>query len=430
MNDTLYLHGLVGGGEEEWVRPSDWMAMPSTAANTIDILAAVFDHDSNYCSVKISTSTGTYRVDWGDGTVDAAVTSNTQIDHLYSYSDADLGPLTTRGYKQALIRITPNTGNITAVNLNVKHARSGLVSTVSNPWLDVAINASSATSISFYSAAAYCTLLERVNVVSSGTLTSLASIFRACWALSKLIVPATFFDSVTNLDAAFANCASLPSITFPAGSLASVTTMAGAFQGCASLKEIVFPSGSLASVGSIASAFSGCTSLNSVTFPAGALASATTASGLFFGCASLKNIEFPTGSLSLCTTLSTAFQGCASLQAVTFPAGSLGLVTTIANAFRDCAALQSVAFSSAGLDADLVTTTTAFFGCPSLSSIANCSIPVSFSVASARLSGAALDAIYTSLPTVTGQTITVTGNHGTVDDTPSIATAKGWTVTT
>jgi hypothetical protein len=52
------------------------------------------------------------------------------------------------------------------------------------------------------------------------------------------------------------------------------------------------------------------------------------------------------------------------------------------------------------------------------------------SIVSMRLDGAALDALYTSLGTAAGsQTLTVTTNHGTVDDTPSIATAKGWTVT-
>jgi hypothetical protein len=30
---------------------------------------------------------------------------------------------------------------------------------------------------------------------------------------------------------------------------------------------------------------------------------------------------------------------------------------------------------------------------------------------------------------VGSQTFTVTSNHGTVDDNPSIATAKGWTIT-
>ena len=40
-----------------------------------------------------------------------------------------------------------------------------------------------------------------------------------------------------------------------------------------------------------------------------------------------------------------------------------------------------------------------------------------------------LNEIYTNLATVTAQTITVSGNYGTASDNPSIATAKGWTVT-
>jgi hypothetical protein len=51
------------------------------------------------------------------------------------------------------------------------------------------------------------------------------------------------------------------------------------------------------------------------------------------------------------------------------------------------------------------------------------------SYSNGQLSGAALDEIYTNLATVTSKTITVTGNYGTASDTPSIATAKGWTVT-
>jgi hypothetical protein len=55
----------------------------------------------------------------------------------------------------------------------------------------------------------------------------------------------------------------------------------------------------------------------------------------------------------------------------------------------------------------------------------------SFSVASCKLSAAALNEIFTGLPTVTGQTITVTGNYGISQAgySPTIATAKGWTVT-
>jgi hypothetical protein len=69
-----------------------------------------------------------------------------------------------------------------------------------------------------------------------------------------------------------------------------------------------------------------------------------------------------------------------------------------------------------------------FSTCPSLASLLF-PASITFTVASCKLSPAALDALYTSLPTVTGKTITVTGNYGTSGHTPSIATAKGWTVT-
>jgi hypothetical protein len=49
-------------------------------------------------------------------------------------------------------------------------------------------------------------------------------------------------------------------------------------------------------------------------------------------------------------------------------------------------------------------------------------------VASCNLSATNLNTIYTSLPTVTSQTISRTGNIGSGSDNTSIATAKNWTV--
>ncbi len=51
-----------------------------------------------------------------------------------------------------------------------------------------------------------------------------------------------------------------------------------------------------------------------------------------------------------------------------------------------------------------------------------------FSVANAKMSATALNEMYSILPTVTGQTVTVTGNYGVSGDDPTIATVKGWTV--
>ena len=57
-------------------------------------------------------------------------------------------------------------------------------------------------------------------------------------------------------------------------------------------------------------------------------------------------------------------------------------------------------------------------------------INVSVNMANGMFGATALNEIYTNLSSNgTGKTITVTGNYGTASDDPSIATAKGWTVT-
>jgi hypothetical protein len=74
-----------------------------------------------------------------------------------------------------------------------------------------------------------------------------------------------------------------------------------------------------------------------------------------------------------------------------------------------------------------------FSSCPSLSKIGN-GTPgngpkFTFSVQSSKLSANALNLLYTSLPTVSGQTITVLSNVGIAGDDPTIASSKGWTIT-
>ena len=65
----------------DWVQPADWPAMLTTAANTVHLLAAVFDHTSNFAALRVTESSGTYSVDWGDGTSDSGITSATDATH-------------------------------------------------------------------------------------------------------------------------------------------------------------------------------------------------------------------------------------------------------------------------------------------------------------------------------------------------------------
>ena len=144
---------------------------------------------------------------------------------------------------------------------------------------------------------------------------------------------------------------------------------------------------------------------------------------LFRGLPSFAKLaRFDTGTI---TNASYTFYNCSSLQSL--PSGmTLSAVTNASSTFQNCASLQSI---PSGMTLAAVTNATNLFTtCPSLQSAPGLAIPVSFSVAWCNFAAAQLDEIYTSLPTVSGQTITVTSNPGTTGDTPSIATAKGWTV--
>jgi hypothetical protein len=411
--------------ELEWARPSDWPAMPATAANTVHLLAAIFDDASNSVAVRMSTSSGTWSIDWGDGTSTTGVASGVTAEHTYDYADGDLPSATSRGYKVAVVTITADSANLTVLNLIL--APTGTSSNQASPWLEMQINMSAATTFSALSSITFTACLcEHINFVATGSVTAVA--FSGMFRLEKISHHSAFFSSITTMSFMFQTCYRLRRIDLT-GLSSDVTTIAGAFIGCSRLTSLTFPAGALdANTTGYANAFQNCFSLQSINFPSGALSHITGAGGnMFNSCTSLRRMVFPSGALNALADLGGFFSAAASLEYVEFPS-ALTAPTTIATAFANCRALRHIKFTT-GSFASVTNTTNTFQNCGALSRIENCEIPVSFSVASCRLGAAALDEIYTSLPTVTSQTITVTGNPGTSGDDPTIATAKGWTVT-
>jgi hypothetical protein len=98
--------------------------------------------------------------------------------------------------------------------------------------------------------------------------------------------------------------------------------------------------------------------------------------------------------------------------------------------FNSCFSLQTIpAMSMSGIPGSA--SASGFVASPQLARIQVTGMRFSFSVANCKLSAAALNEIFANLPTVTAQIITVTGNYGISQPgyNPTIATAKGWTVT-
>ena len=118
------------------------------------------------------------------------------------------------------------------------------------------------------------------------------------------------------------------------------------------------------------------------------------------------------------------FQYCYSLTSV--PLFDTSLSTSMNSMFNDCKVLNIIpAFSFSSVTSAWAISNT-FGNNSSLTRMQATGLSKTFSLASCKLSADALDEVYTNLPTVTGQTITVTGNYGVSGDNPAIATAKGW----
>ena len=262
-----------------------------------------------------------------------------------------------------------------------------------------------------------CLALRSVPLFNTASVTTMASMFLNCRGLGY--VPLFNTASVTTMASMFNSCSSLESV--PLFNTSSVTNMDSMLSACASLESV--PLFNTSSVTSMTGMFGSNTSLQSV--PLFNTASVTAMTNMFNGCSSLQSVPlFNTASV---TNMQSMFQNCTSLQSV--PLFNTASVTAMHFMFSACNSLQSVPALNTTAVSSFSNLGSMFANCFSLSRIQAKDFRFTFSVASCKLSATALDEIYTNLPTVTGQTITVTGNYGTAADNPAIATAKGWTVT-
>ena len=328
LGSQLLYNGAGGGAEPDsngWMRPSDWLPMP-TLTETDEVVAmlyAVYPNGRNFVAVKFS---GAYTVDWGDGT-SGDFTSGATAQHEYDFDDAALdGSLTSAGYKQALILVTPQSSNsLTSIETGIKPSIVALPSNVSGNALDIAIAAPNATSILITTGFYKYYSLERVRFIKTGQLSTCENLL-------------TGLDALVSVDFSGIN-----------------TTGASLFKNFLS------------------------------------------------SCSSIKKIDFSPIDFSSATTIEMFSLNAKSLIELDLSNADLSNITT---------AVNIVSTVLVGL--------TKFIA----------PIPVSFSVANNLLNAEALNALFTSLPSVTGQTVTVSGNYGVneVGYDPSIATAKGWTV--
>jgi surface protein len=261
-----------------------------------------------------------------------------------------------------------------------------------------------------------CWGLKEVPLFNTVSLTNATSMFAFCYNLTS--VPLFNTSSVTTMASMFSNCINLKKV--PLFDTSSVTTMLNMFLNCYSLPEIPLFNTSL--VTSFSSTFSGCSNLKTV--PLFNTTSLLNMNGMFTNCLKLEYVpEFNT---ALVQQMASLFSNCRQL--VTVPKFNTSSVQSMNSMFNGCNSLNFVPSFDVGAIVASSGYSSFVSECYSLKRIQATGFKYTFSVANCMLSSAALNEIYTNLATVTGQTITVSGNYGTTGDDPTIATAKGWTV--
>jgi len=391
-----------------WVRPGDWLTLPtlSPTDNKVVGLFAVYDDAFNNVALT-ATLGGTYDVDWGDGTSSLNVASGSVSNHTYTFSSLSPSTLTSRGYRQAIITVTPSSGSFTGVNLNVKNV------SYMTRWLDVAIAGPSITQITFMGSSPAVThgMLEQIDIVSTGTsatgffnylfqgivnlqsilgtgsvanYNSLTSTFAGCISLE--VAPGLQATSATQVSmyGTFNNCYSLkyvPNYSFTVGgsnsflntfqnchsllkapylNLSKIDSANSAFNSCYSLTEVPAYTLPTISTYSLASMFANCYSLVSVPFMD--TSKCTDMSSMFTNCRQLTNVPF--FNTILVTNMSGMFNNCYNLKKV--PLFDSDIVVNMSNMFTNCYALEEVPL----LDTGNVTNMGAMFsGCSSLTTL-------------------------------------------------------------
>jgi surface protein len=426
LGSTLVAGG-AGGGAGEWVRPSEWPALtlPDAAEEKVTGVYAVWPPvggtDTTWLAMLFA---GAYTVDWGDGSAPEDVATNVKSEHQFDWAncvsaavDVNLaqagtlyyietlgdtsqgdwntlagtvgvtygvgdsfnaavagstlanstGTVSTVPYRFATVSVVPQSGeNLTTVNLSQKPTAGNFVDVPQ--WLDLAISAANCTSL----------VLRGQNGIDQRRVERVTIVAHA----------------VTTMPSMFQSCFSLQSV--PLFNTAAVTSMSGMFQSCFSLQSV--PLFNTAAVTNMQNMFVNCFSLQSV--PLFNTAAVTSMSGMFNSCFSLQSV--PLFNTAAVTNMSSMFANCSSLQSV--PLFNTAAVTNMQNMFVSCISLHTIKMTGTAVDLN----------------ITNC-----------NLSAAALDLLYTNLADVTAtpRTIVVTGNPGVSGHDPTIATAKGWTVT-
>lgn len=335
-------------------RPSDWLAMPSVPPTEEKFvgLFAVYNTDSNFVAINF---TDDYTVDWGDGTVEDFA-SGVTAEHAYDFASINNSTLTSRGYKQVLVVVTPQSGNsLQDMDINVRHSLCPVTvpDELSTAWLDIVISLPNGESMYLSDGYThYLGSLEIARIITSGNCTDFVNLFYYCTTLREFT--AEELPLVENISSMFEECSALQTVTLP--DMPSILTNDYVFYDCNSLVKVTI--GDISNSGYIDNLFDALYSLKEVTIGKAPASLYET----FEYCYSLESVSILDP--SLIEDLTYAFYECPSLQSIYFR--TTPLLSDCYEAFAYCYGLKYAKFENL---TSLSDASYMFYDCGSLSEV-------------------------------------------------------------
>ena len=198
INDTKYY---------DWQPHPDWIEVPEPANNEGYILMSSIYETTPSIGLIATTSTGQYKVDWGDGSAVEYFNSNVQADHTYTSGGKDC----SLGYKTWLIKVSAVSGNIASFSLAKPYYQINLTSGV------LAININFPYATIFNSMLGYNDVSSLfVQYIKFGenlyNNCSFYSTFYLAYNLEKVILPKNIYGNITSLSNIFYSCRKLKEV--------------------------------------------------------------------------------------------------------------------------------------------------------------------------------------------------------------------------
>ena len=279
------------------------------------------------------------------------------------------------------------------------------------------INIPNATTINYMFNGCY--ILQKGKIITSSALTTAYQTYAHARSMKSIDV----FDvsGITGGNARYLVYDMRRLKTLPNFNFASATDLDHLAHSCYSLKRIEITNSSLPLVQDLFNSFLNCFSLKSVAFDN--IPEVLTFNRAFYNCYSLKTMQI---TVPKATRIDYAFYNAMNMEKLEFnaPLATEASQAISGNTYGGRSRIHDIKgdFSSA------VNNEQVFLNSYALRKL-RATFTNNIYLQNLYLTGEGLNEFYTYLPTVSGKTINVSNNRGRLYDDPTIATAKGWTVT-